>query len=138
MWSANPVVTVEWDWTSRNLATAFGKPNPINTHALRGSTPFVSTSRGMIAMVHEVASDQFPADGDSSPARRYLHRFIHLDAASNEVNVSPSFALAGETLEYAAGMATHIDEIVISFGQNDRTAHLLRIHENEIFKILNI
>ena len=138
MWSADPVVTVEWDWTTRNLATVFGKPNPINTHTLRGSTPFVSTSRGMIAMVHEVAPNQFPADGDSGPARRYLHRFIHLDAISNEATASHPFALAGDALEYAAGITALHDEIVISFGQNDQSAHLLQVHQDEIFKLLKI
>ena len=138
MWSADPIVTVEWDWLTRNLATVFGKPNPINTHALRGSTPFISTSRGLIAMVHEVAPSQLSEVGDSGPARRYLHRFIHFDERTHEVTKSQPVALAGDALEYAAGLAIHGDEIVVSFGQNDHTAHVLRIHQNEIFKLLKI
>ncbi len=136
VWSTDPLVVVEWDWLTGNVAPKLGKPQVMNVHGLRGSTPFVNTPIGRLGIVHEVSRTHTWPTKLGGPARRYSHRFVVIDD-SNGLAMSEPFSLVGECLEYAAGLAIVGPEVLVSFGQNDKTAHLLRIDLQEIQKLLH-
>ena len=136
VWSTDPLVVVEWDWLTGNVAPKLGKPQVMNVHGLRGSTPFVNTPIGRLGIVHEVSRTHTWPTKSGGPARRYSHRFVVIDD-SNGLAMSEPFSFVGEGLEYAAGLALVDSQIVVSIGQNDKTAHLIRIHLQEVQKLLH-
>lgn len=137
VWSADPLVVLEWDWVTQNIGPKTGKPQVLSTFGLRGSTPFVATPLGQLGLVHEVSrADSWPTKSDG-PSRRYTHRFVLINNEVAAPIFSEPFSFVGEGLEYAAGIALIDSRIVISFGQNDQTAHLLEIHLYQVEKLLN-
>jgi hypothetical protein len=137
VWSADPLVVLEWDWVTQSFGPKTGKPQVLSTFGLRGSTPFVDTPLGLLGLVHEVSrADSWPVKS-TGPSRRYSHRFILINHDDPAPKVSKPFSFVGEGLEYAAGLALIDARAVISFGQNDQTAHLLEIHLFEVEKLLN-
>lgn len=137
VWSTDPLVVLEWDWLTRGLATKSGKPQVMNILGLRGSTPFVDTPLGQLGIVHQVSPSHSWPHQSHGPARRYEHRFALIRGEGVSPLVSEAFCFIGEGLEYAAGMALIDSTIVISFGQNDETAHLLNLHLSEVAKLLH-
>ena len=136
VWSADPLVVLEWDWVAQSLGPKTGKPAVLSTFGLRGSTPFIATPLGQLGLVHEVSrADSWPAKSDG-PSRRYTHRFVLINKEVAAPIFSEPFSFFGDGLEYAAGMALIDSRIVISFGQNDQTAHLLEIHLSEVEKLI--
>jgi predicted GH43/DUF377 family glycosyl hydrolase len=137
VWSADPLVILEWDWVTQSLGPKTGKPAVLSTFGLRGSTPFIATPLGQLGLVHEVSrADSWP-DKSDGPSRRYTHRFVLINEEVRTSILSGPFSFVGEGLEYAAGIALIDSRIVISFGQNDQTAHLVEIHLSEVEKLLN-
>jgi len=137
VWSTDPLVVLEWDWLTRNLSAKSGKPHVMNVLGLRGSTPFIETPIGQLGMVHEVSRTHTWPSQPSGAARRYVHRFVLIEQNSETPKFSEAFSFVGEQLEYAAGLALINERIVIAFGQNDETAHLLDIHLSEVEKLLH-
>lgn len=137
VWSSDPLVVIEWDWLTKNLAPKLGKPQPMNTFGLRGSTPFVETAIGHLGIVHELSQSNSWPNQVGGPSRRYAHRFVLIGESSSVPKFSDVFCFVGEGLEYAAGLALIDSRIVITFGQNDQTAHLLEIHLTEVEKLLS-
>lgn len=136
VWSADPLVVLEWDWVTQSLGPKTGKPQVLSTFGLRGSTPFIATPLGQLGLVHEVSrADSWTAKTDG-PSRRYTHRFVLINEEVAAPMFSEPFSFAGEGLEYAAGIALIDSRIVISFGQNDQSAHLLEIHLSDVEKLM--
>jgi hypothetical protein len=89
-------------------------PNPAGA-SWRGSSQGVDVPGGVLFVVHEVS--------DALDGRRYLHRFVRL-GVDGSLQVSALFTLTGSPIEFVAGMARRGDELVISFGVEDRLAAL--------------
>ncbi len=79
----------------------------------RGGSQAIAFDGGWLALVHEVQV----FDGK----RRYLHRFLHFDAAFRLGALSRAFFFLQNGVEYAAGLARHPDgeRLLASFGVND-------------------
>ena len=136
VWSTDPLVILEWDWVTQSLGPKTGKPAVLSTFGLRGSTPFIATPLGQLGLVHEVSrAESWPTKSDG-PSRRYTHRFVLINEEVAAPIFSEPFSFAGEGLEYAAGIALIDSRIVISFGQNDHSAHLLEIHLSDVEKLM--
>ena len=98
-------------------------PAAVNTAAWRGSAgPLRWPPRGdgWLVVVHEVIH---------RPARLYVHRFAEYDADFALRRVSRPFVFAHLGIEFACGMTFAHDEdaVIVSFGIEDREAHLGRI-----------
>ena len=70
--------------------------------------------------------------------RKYLHRFIELDKEFKITRVSDLFYLTHPGIEFCAGMAcTSEGQILISFGVEDRNAHVASIECSDIDNHMN-
>jgi hypothetical protein len=94
---------------------------------LRGGSQVIKFKDHYLALTHEVLlfqSDIGRKDGV------YKHRFIVWDQDWNIVNYSREFSFMDAHVEFAAGMALHKDDILISFGFQDNAAFILRIDQD--------
>lgn len=99
---------------------------------VRGGSPLIRFNNGYLTCVHEVIYN----NGD----RCYFHRFIMLNLSLDEVIgrsnlfyfIEPQF-----TIEFVCGMVCDGDEVVISFGNIDKSAHLIRVQKAEVEKLLD-
>lgn len=82
---------------------------------LRGSTPGVPFGDAHLFVVHEVSA--------GPGGRIYRHRFVSL-GADGSMRTSPAFSFAGASIEFAAGLALRGEDVVVSFGVDDRVAAL--------------
>ncbi len=89
---------------------------------LRGGTQAVPVPGGFLTATHEVAVA--PGVG-----RTYLHRFLLVDDAFVPRAVTEPFHLVERGVEFAAGLLPDPgrDELLLSFGSKDRSAHLVRL-----------
>jgi hypothetical protein len=98
-------------------------PAAVNTSGWRGSAgplPWPRRGSGWLVLVHEVIH---------RPERLYVHRFAEYDAAFVLQRVSRPFVFTHPGVEFACGMTFAHDEdaVIVSFGIEDREAHLGRI-----------
>ena len=70
-----------------------------------------------IAIVHEILW----------PGRRYVHRFVRLDAKGELMAATEQFKFDPHQLEVAAGIVLHGDDLVVSYSVQDREAWLARV-----------
>ena len=98
----------------------------------RGGSQAVLVEPGLwLACVHEV--------GMNGGHRVYEHRLVLFDENDNwrMVKTSPPFVFHKPfSIEFVAGMAVKGDRLVISFGDMDRTAHLVELRLTDVLKFL--
>jgi hypothetical protein len=82
---------------------------------------------GTVFVIHEVTHG--PA------GRRYLHRFVRVDA-DGSTHASEAFTFTGTPIEFAAGLARRGDDLVVSFGIEDRLAALAVVSVAEVCQLL--
>lgn len=119
VWSVEPFVTVEVDGLTGHVVASGRPAMRVHPHRLRGSTPFVHTPSGPLAIVHEVDDG---IDDPARPHRAYRHRFvIHQDGG---LRIGPPWIVEEHGLEYVAGIAVIGDRVLISYGRDDRSARV--------------
>lgn len=79
---------------------------------------------GYLCITHETV--------DTPEGRLYFHRFVKLDAKFNVTAVSRAFVFAHYGIEFAAGLIVDGDEIVVSYGVDDREAWIARIDATDV------
>ncbi len=104
-----------------------GVSNPAAA-AWRGSSQGVDIPGGTLFVVHEVSEER--------AERRYLHRFVRLDD-EGATHASPSFTLTGSAIEFVAGLARLGDDLIISFGVEDRLAAIAVMFLGEAQNVLS-
>lgn len=85
---------------------------------LRGSSQGVRIDDGFLFVVHEV--DQHAG------GRRYAHRFLAVGPELTPTGLSLPFAFVQDGVEFCAGLACQGEDLVMSFGVDDASAHLCR------------
>ena len=95
------------------------RSSPIPGAGMRGGTQGVAVPGGVLFVVH----DQVWLDGST---RRYPHRFVLL-GDDGTFRSSPPFFFLRHGIEFAAGLATVGDRLVISFGVEDAEAWLATV-----------
>ncbi len=71
-----------------------------------------------------------------SHVRDYFHYFVRYDYFGKIVEISPAFKFLNPGVEFGSGLIVNNKNVIISFGQNDRTAYLGKISLNSVLKIM--
>lgn len=88
-----------------------------------------------VGLVHE--SINFLADSDPDHWRCYTHRFLGWDHDWRLREISYPFTLAEKrSIEFGAGMVRVDDDLLVSFGQRDASAHLIRMKLSDVASAL--
>ena len=82
---------------------------------------------GYLCVTHEVT--------DGGDSLIYWHRLVCLDARFNVTRVSPAWIFSRHGIEFCAGIAVDGDDLVLSYGIDDREAWITRVSVHEICKI---
>lgn len=119
IYSTDPFILLAWDGTGVPREILRTDP-PLALDHLRGSSQAVALEEGgWLFLTHEAKN--FGAQ------RVYLHRFVLLNEDFSTGGVSEAFYFESRCIEYVAGMAADGDDLLISFGTEDRCASLARI-----------
>jgi len=120
---ADPELAGGWQMCQRS-------PAPPIAAEFRGGSQLVRCRDGWLAAIHEVAY----TDGK----RCYEHRLVWFDASLRVAALSPPFAFREpRAIEFAAGLASHGDRLVISFGVRDAEAWLVSVTEDDVWRVLS-
>ena len=126
LYSCDPLAVLRHDPASGPLTTVSSGPLPPASGPLRGGSQGLPDEEGWIFAVHEVVGDP----------RVYAHRLVRLDASLTLTAISPRFSFTGHRIEFCAGIAAVGDDVVLSFGVGDRSAHLVRVPRTELRRLL--
>ena len=95
----------------------------------RGSSCMVPWDDGWLCVSHEVVF--------LHGCRNYLHRFVWLSDDMTELMYSPHFTMGcGTRIEYVNGMVIKKDNIVLSFGMDDRAAMAVKVSIERVKSLL--
>lgn len=99
---------------------------------LRGSSQAVHYRDGYLAVVHEVA-------GNHEQVRKieYTHRFVMFNNDLTQVTkVGKPFCFQKRGIEFCAGLAVWKDQLVISYGVDDRRAYVAEVTNDIVHNYL--
>lgn len=94
-------------------------------HDLHGGA-VVAYEDGYLGIVHDIRW----------PGRVYSHYFAQFDHNGNMVNLSQPFKLDNVAIEFACGIVLHGNDVVVSYGVQDKQARLARLPLEEIKRAL--
>lgn len=100
---------------------------PFALEHLRGGAA-IPFEDGYLCVTHEVI--------ESDEGRIYLHRFVSLSVQFLVTAVSPAWFFTNYGIEFCAGLARVGDELVLSYGVNDREAWIARVQADEVKTML--
>lgn len=114
------------DWTL--LSTG---PAPIAAQRFRGGTQLVPFFGGYVCVIHEVVI--------SDNNRTYEHRFVWFDDQLRLRKFSAPFCFRNKrAIEFAAGLAVVNDQVVTSFGHQDKEAWLAALSAAHVQQLLQL
>ena len=96
---------------------------PLALDHLRGGAA-IAHEGGYLCVTHEVV--------EASDGRIYLHRFVRLDADWRVTGVTPAWVFAHHGVEFCAGLARDGDQLVMSYGVEDREAWVMRVDVRDV------
>jgi glycosyltransferase involved in cell wall biosynthesis len=99
------------------------RSSPFALEHLRGGA-VIPYKGGYLAVTHETI--------ESNEKRIYLHRFVKIDKHFTVYAVSPSWAFHHHGIEFCAGMVLDREELVLSYGVQDREAWVARVSVEEV------
>lgn len=103
--------------------------SPDTSSGHRGGSQLIPFAGGWIGVVHEVSW--------SDAGRVYEHRFVWFNERLELRRVSPLFAFRERNaIEFAAGIAAHGDDLVVSYGVRDAEAWLCAVPAAAVDKLL--
>lgn len=122
LYLTDPTTVLRYDQVSGGLREHAVDVPPLALEHLRGGSQLTAFDDGWLYLTHENA----PVD---SWHRRYLHRFVRLDRAYRVAALTEPFRFTEQPIEFAAGLAFDAarDELLVSFGIHDYSAHLATI-----------
>jgi tetratricopeptide (TPR) repeat protein len=115
VYSCGPTVVYECDPATGDLREVSRRPAPAFAAALRGGSAGVRVAGGWLFAVHEAF--------DNGP-RAYLQRFILLDDEFRLAAASAPFRFGHAPIEMCLGLARDGDRLLMSYGEDDASAHL--------------
>lgn len=122
--STKIAIRAENKWTL--LSTA---PAPTLSRVFRGGSQLVPYANGYLAVIHEVTFLE--------KTRSYEHRLIWFDEHLRLRKISqPFYFRHKQQVEFAAGLAAVGDQVVFSYGHNDKTAWLAAVPRKHVDGLL--
>lgn len=128
--SCRPTVVLRYDDDRLEaVAPLERRAGPALASDFRGGSQAVAVDGGYLCVVHEAVNV-----GDRN--RVYPHRFVLIDERLAVARVSPQFVFFAPTVEFCAGLARRGDTLTLSFGSEDRAAHLATMRLDDVLAIL--
>ena len=130
VYSFEPLVLLRYDRATGRVVFASPRFSNIPAGELRfliaGSSAGMPVEGGFLFAAHRRKW--------SIPQRdvSYLNRMYFLDATTLEVQAGPYFAIQELAIQYVNGLAVDGDDLVVSYGVMDTTAHLCRIARSDV------
>lgn len=90
---------------------------------LRGGA-LAKFGKGYLAVTHEVV--------ETIEGRIYLHRFVHLDGCFGVTAVTSAWVFQHHGIEFCAGLVVDGDQLIMSYGVEDREAWIARVPVSEV------
>jgi hypothetical protein len=129
VYSASPTIVLRCDPESGAVGEQARQEAPAIARSWRGGSQAIPFGDGFLMLVHEA----IPFD---VPWRAYRHRWVLLDAKHRISQCTPQFVFLYRGVEFAAGLARRGDELIASFGVNDREAYLAVTKSDEVRRLL--
>ena len=117
--------------------TEVGGPTP----KVRGGGQLIGLENGtMLGIIHQTVSAEYIrfANLTQEPLfrRRYVHRFMQYDEQGQILKTTDMFNFINKSIEFAAGLATYNDKVLVSFGALDSSSHIASIPLKNILSAL--
>jgi tetratricopeptide (TPR) repeat protein len=129
VYSIAPTVVLHLDLATREVTQVARRRVSSSARYLRGGGQVLPVANGWLAIGHEAVVFD---DG----ARAYSHRWVWFDAGWRLRRISPGFFLRERGIEFVAGLAQNGDELLLSFGVQDREAWCGRVALAEVLSML--
>ena len=81
---------------------------------------------GYLGIVHDVIW----------PGRRYRHYFARLNSSGDLIAITEPFTFGGTAIEFSSGIVLDHEDVVLSYGVQDREARLARIRLEHVLEAL--
>jgi hypothetical protein len=117
-------------------------PTHPSTLQYRGGSQLLPLGDGTsIATIHHLYYLSYPIFNPTtfSPKqsmRHYTHRFVLYNSNNEIIKVSKKFIFLAEGIEFAAGIAEHNDNFIVSFGRSDIASYMATISKQKVFDML--
>jgi hypothetical protein len=117
-------------------------PTHPSTLQYRGGTQLLPLEDGTsIGLIHHLYYLSYPIFNPTTFAskqsmRQYTHRFVLYNQKHEIIKVSKKFLFLSEGIEFAAGIAEHNDNFIVSFGRSDIASYMATINKQKVFDML--
>ncbi len=129
VYGCDPVTVLRFDPDGGAVVPHRQHAAPPIARELKGGSQGLRVDGGWLFCVHQSAD--FPDRN-----RCYLHRFMLLDDEFRMTHLTRPFTFLAPGIEFCAGIARRGDELVASFGVEDREAHLVRTSLADVLALL--
>ncbi len=129
VYGCDPVTVLRFDPDVGAIVPHRQHAAPPIARELKGGSQGLRVDGGWLFCVHQSAD--FPDRN-----RCYLHRFMLLDDEFRMTHLSRPFTFLAPGIEFCAGIALRGDDLVASFGVEDREAHLVRTSLADVLALL--
>jgi hypothetical protein len=130
----NPTEVVKVDINTLSSQTVFMGNQKFNLpRDIRGGSNVITIGDKRLAITHEV--DLWWNENNAKDSQ-YYHRFVVWDKNWNIVKFTPTFKFMDAYIEFCTGMEVVGDDILIVFGFQDSSAHLLKAPAEAIVKYI--
>lgn len=127
VYSCGPTVVYECDLATGDLRETARREAPGFAAALRGGSAGVRVNGGWLFAVHEAFDNR---------RRAYLQRFVLLDDDFRLAAASLPFRFGYAPIEICLGLASAGNRLILSYGENDASAHLAACSIETALKLL--
>ena len=130
----NPTEVVKVDINNLSCEVVFSGTQKFNLpREIRGGSNVVNVGDFRLAIIHEV--DLWWNENNCKDSH-YYHRFVMWDKNWNVIKITPVFKFMDARIEFCTGMEYLNDELLIVFGFQDSSAHLLRAPSEAVIKYI--
>jgi len=116
VYSCRPFSVLHWDADRCRLDEVATTATDYRFAGLRGSSQGLAVDDGYLFVAHQAQT--------VGNHRRYSHRFIAVGPSLRPTGISPPFSFVHDGIEFCGGIASREDDVLLSFGIDDRRAAL--------------
>ena len=118
--------------------TNVGGPTPSR---VRGGGQLIGLENGtMLGIIHQCVSAEYIRFANLSQEplfrRRYVHRFMQYNEQGQILKTTDMFNFINKSVEFAGGLSTYNDKVLVSFGALDSSSHIASIPLKKILSAL--
>jgi Glycosyl transferase family 2 len=129
VYSLSPTVVLRYDDGAAAVVPDVIRPGPAIARTFSGGSQVIAVDDGHLCLIH----DRVNFDDGS---RIYHHRWVWFDADWRLSRLSPPFTIQEPGVEFAAGLARRGEDLIVSYGFQDRQAWLATVPLAEVLPLL--